>query len=199
MTCRACPNSWNIVMTSVKVIRAGSPSTGLGKLATLYTTGVVPNRRDWPTNSDIQAPPLLLSLFRSEGDQGGFAFDRLGQVSDVVYDRGGPQQAGLADEFGHPGSAVLVVTLEVVTVEDCEMLAVGVEDLEDTHIRLVDRDVVSLFEREPIKLIGSIENTILQHVVEFEVGLYLGIIEIVTSFADLLGVKVPVPRLEFEA
>ena len=35
MPCSACPNSWNMVMTSVKLIRAGSPAAGLGRLATL--------------------------------------------------------------------------------------------------------------------------------------------------------------------
>src|SRR5215467_10454158 len=64
MPCSAWPNSWNIVVTSVKLIKAGSPSAGFGRLATLYTTGSFPSRRDCSTNDDIHAPPFLLSRLK---------------------------------------------------------------------------------------------------------------------------------------
>ena len=151
MPCRPCPNSWNMVITSSKLIRAGSPGAGLGKFATL------------------------------------------------IDDRLLAQQVRLVDEVRHPGSAVLVVALEVVAVEQREVLAVGVEDLEHAHIRVVDRKVVALFESEAVELVRSVEDAILQHVVELEIGLDLRIVEIVPGFANLLGVEVPVPGLELEA
>ena len=79
------------------------------------------------------------------------------------------------------------------------MLAVGVEHLEDAHVRLVNGEIVPLFEGESIELIGRVEDAVLEHIVELEIGLHLRIVEIVTRFADLLGVEVPVPGLELEA
>src|SRR6185312_10792553 len=57
MPCSAWPNSWNIVVTSLKLISAGWPAAGLVKLHTLNTTGLVPIRPDWSTKLSIQAPP----------------------------------------------------------------------------------------------------------------------------------------------
>ena len=63
MPCSAWPNSWNIVVTSSKLISAGWPGAGLVKFSTLKTTGLVPRRYDWLTRFDIHAPPFLLSRF----------------------------------------------------------------------------------------------------------------------------------------
>src|SRR5712691_6023663 len=124
-----------------------------------------------------------------EADQGGFAGGWLGQVGNVVHDRGSSKKPRLADEFGHPGSAVLVVALEVVAVEKGEVLAVGVEDFKDPYIGVVDRNVVPLFEGDSIELICCVEHSVLENVVEFEIGLHLGIVDVVASLADLLSVE----------
>ena len=63
MPCSAWPNSWNIVVTSSKLISAGWPAAGLVKFSTLNTTGLVPRNVDWFTRFDIHAPPFLLSRF----------------------------------------------------------------------------------------------------------------------------------------
>src|SRR2546429_3636186 len=111
-----------------------------------------------------------------EADQGGFAGGGLGQVGNVVHDRGRSKKSRLANEFGHPGSAVLVVTLEVIAVEECEVLAVGVEDFEDPYIGVVNGNVVPFLEGDSVELICGVEHPILEHAVELEIGLHLGIV-----------------------
>src|SRR3546814_15569793 len=54
MPCSAWPNSWNIVVTSSNDSNAGLPGAGLVQLATLYTTGWVPVRPFWSTNTSTQ-------------------------------------------------------------------------------------------------------------------------------------------------
>src|ERR1700693_97454 len=102
-----------------------------------------------------------------EADQGGLAGGRLGQVGDVVHDRRGTKKPRLADEFGHPGSAVLVVALEVVAVEKGEVLAIDVEDFKDPYIGLVNGNVVPFFEGDSVELICRVEHPVLENVVEF--------------------------------
>src|SRR5260370_3322600 len=134
-----------------------------------------------------------------EADQGRFACGWLGQVGNVVYDGGVSKKARLADEFRDAGAAVLVVALEVIAVEKCEVLAVGVEDFEDPYIGLVNGNVVVLCERNSVELIGRVEDAVLQHVVDFEIGFYLSIIDVVASLANLLSVEVPIVGLDLEA
>ena len=105
----------------------------------------------------------------------------------------------MADEFRHPGSAILIVALEIVAVEKSQVLTIGVENLKHPHIGLVDGKVMPLFEGDAIELIGGVKDAVLQYTVEFEVGLYLRIIDVVAGFADLLGVEVPVIGLNLEA
>src|SRR6266436_5963594 len=134
-----------------------------------------------------------------EADQGGFAGGGLGQVGNVVHDRGGSKKPRLANEFRHPGSAVLVVALEVIAVEKGEVLAIGVEDFEDPYIGLVNGNVVPFLEGDSVELICGVEHSVLEHVVEFEIGLHLRIVDVVASLADLLSVEVPIVRLNLEA
>src|SRR5260370_17395216 len=120
-----------------------------------------------------------------EVDQGRSPGGCLGQVGNVVYHWGVPQKPRLADEFGHPGAAVLVVALEVIAVEKCEVLAVGVEDFEDPYIGLVNGNVVALFESNSVELIGRVEDAVLQHVLDFEIGFYLTIIHVLPTLPNL--------------
>src|SRR5436190_2509178 len=57
--CNAWPNSWNIVVTSVNVKRAGWPAAGFVKFSVFVTTGFVPRSLLWPTKLLVQAPPAL--------------------------------------------------------------------------------------------------------------------------------------------
>ena len=123
----------------------------------------------------------------------------LREIGNVVDDRQRAEQLGLLDKVVHPGAAVLVVALEVVAIPERQRLAVGVEDFEDPHVGLVDGNILALLERDAVELVGGVEDAVLQHVVEFEVGLDLRLVEIVSRFADLFGVKLPVPGLQLEA
>ena len=134
-----------------------------------------------------------------EADQRGLAGGGLRQIGDVVDDGQCAEQLRLIDEVAHPGAAVLVVALEVVAVEERERLAVGVEDFEDAHVGLIDRHVVALLESDAVELVGGVEDAVLQDVVEFEVWLDLGFVEVVLRLADLLGVEIPVPGLQLKS
>ena len=133
-----------------------------------------------------------------EADQRGLAGRRLGEVRDIVDHGLGAQQFRLADEIAHPGAAGFVVALEIVEIHQAQRLAVLVEDLEHHHIGLIDRNVVALLEGDAIKLIGGIENAILQHLVEFEIGLERRLIQVIARLAHFLGIALPVPRLQVE-
>ena len=133
------------------------------------------------------------------GEQRGLARRRLGEVADVDDDRLGAHQLRLLDEVVHPGAALLVVALEVVDVEQGEGAAVGVEDLEDAHVGVVDRKVLALLEGNAVELGGGVEDAVFEHVVHLEVGLDLLFVEIVFGFAHLLGIDFPVKRLELES
>ena len=146
----------------------------------------------WPNSWKIV---VTLSNVSSAGWPGaGF-----GEVSDVEDGRLRADEARLIDEAVHPRAAALVRTREVVAVVERHRFAVGVEDLEHAHVRLIDRDVVALLEREPVELIGGVEDAVLQDVVELEVRPHLRFIEVVLGLADLLGVELPVVRRELEA
>ena len=133
-----------------------------------------------------------------ERDERRLARRRLGEVGDIVDHRFGAQQLGLPDEVIHPGAAGFVVTLEVIEIHQAQRGAVLVGDFEDAHVRLIDRDVLALFERQTIELVGCEKHTVLEHIVEFEIRLDLIFIQVVLRLADLLGVHLPVPRRELE-
>ena len=134
-----------------------------------------------------------------EADERRLTGRRLRQVADVVDDRPCAEQLRLTDEVRHPGAAVLVVALEVVAIKERERLAVGVDHIEYAHVGLIDRDVLALLEGDAVELVRRIEHAVLEHVVELEVRLDLRIVQVVLRLANLLGVKIPVPRLEREA
>ena len=96
----------------------------------------------------------------------------------------------------HPCAAVLVVALEVVEVEQPEVRSVLVEHLEDAHVRLIDRQVVPFLEREAVQLVRGEEDAVREHAVQLEVRLDLVVVQVELRLAHLLGVEVPVPRLE---
>ena len=44
----------------------------------------------------------------------------------------------------------------------------------------------------------SVEDAVLEHVIEFEIGFDLRLVQVVFRLAHLFGVKLPVPGLDFE-
>ncbi len=131
-------------------------------------------------------------------DQRGLAGGGLGEIGDVVDHRLGAEQLGLADEVRHPRAARLVVALEVVEIHQPELGAVLVVDGVGHHVGLVDGDVGTALEGQPVHLVGGVEHALLEHGVQLEIGLHLGLVEIVFRLADLLGIQLPVPWLHLE-
>ena len=134
-----------------------------------------------------------------KADQRRLARGGLGEVGHVVDHRQRAQQFGLSYKFVHPRSAVLVVALEIVAVPQSQRLSVGVKDLVNLYVGVVDRDVGALFEGNTVKLVRSVKDAVVQHVVQLEIGPGLRLVQIIFRLAHLLGIKVPVRRLERES
>ena len=133
------------------------------------------------------------------GEKSRLAGSGRGEIGDVTDNRARAQQFGLVHQVVHPGATLLVVALEVVAVKQRHGTAVGVKNFEHAHARGVDRKIFALLEGQSIELVGRVENTVLEHIVELEIGLDLLLVEIIFGFAYLLGVEVPVPRLDFKS
>ncbi len=104
----------------------------------------------------------------------------------------------MPDEHIHPRAAVFIVALEVIAVPERQRLPVAVEDLEDSHIGVVDGNIVAFLEREAVELVCGVEDAILQHAIQFEVRLDFGFVEIELRLANLIGVEIPIPGLQTE-
>src|SRR6516164_2435416 len=92
-----------------------------------------------------------------------------------------------------PCPRLLARTGEVVVKKQPDMSARRVANLPHSDIRMVDRDVLTLDEGEAKQAAGGIERSA-DHVVEHEIWLELGLVEIVLGLTDFLGVVAPVPR-----
>ena len=133
-----------------------------------------------------------------EAEQCGLARRGLLEVSYVEDHRQLAQQFRLADQHVHPRSAILVVALEVIAIPQRQRLRISVEDLEDAHVLLVNGNVLALFEGEAVELMRSVEDAVLEHVVQLEIGLDLRLVQVVFRLAHLLGVELPIPGLDGE-
>ena len=98
-----------------------------------------------------------------------------------------------------PRSTVLVRTLEVVGIKEGQRFSVGVKDFKHAYVRLIDRQVLSFFESDAVQLVRSKEDAVVQHMLELEIWLHLGLVEIVFGFPHLLRIVLPIGRAEFEA
>ena len=120
---------------------------------------------------------------------------RLGEIADVEDDR-----TDVAAEFflvaqrGHPGAGVLGAAREIIADEQADMTAGHVFHLEGARVRVIKRHIdgrEAQAEQTPRGLEGG-----LHHLVELEIGLDLGLIQVEFGFAQLLGVIAPVPGLQ---
>src|SRR5580658_8918709 len=111
-------------------------------------------------------------------EQGRLARGRFGEISDVVDNRKRTQQLGLADQIAHPGPTILVVPLEIVTVKERQGFAIRIFHFEDPYVGVVHGKVFTLMKCQPVELVVSVEDSVLEYLVEFEVGPDLGIFDI---------------------
>ena len=102
-----------------------------------------------------------------------------------------------APEAARPGAAALARPRVEVHVEDAEVPAVGLEDLEDLDLGVVARQVGLLDELQAVELVAQGEDAVAD-VVELEVGPQGGVVEGVFLLAQLLGVVPPIPGGELE-
>src|SRR5580700_1349610 len=93
-----------------------------------------------------------------ERNQRRLAWCGFREVGHVVEHWLRPEKPGLLHECIHPRAAVLVVALEVVEVDEPEMGPAFVEDFEHSDVRLIDRKVLALLERETVKLLGGMKD-----------------------------------------
>ncbi len=79
------------------------------------------------------------------------------------------------------------------------MLAVAIEHLEHAHVGVVDGYVVAFLEGDPVQLVRSIEDPLLQHRVQLEIRLGGVTVEIEPGLLHPIGIAVPIPWLDGEA
>ena len=106
------------------------------------------------------------------GNQRGLTLGSLSAIAYIKYNRQLVPLTALLLESVHPCTTTLRRTTVVVGIEESERLAVLVNHLEGFHVRMIGGNVRTLLERKAIHAIGSIEDTILKHAVDDEVGLY---------------------------
>src|SRR6185503_17416580 len=121
------------------------------------------------------------------------------EVRNVEDDRLSPSDSILVDEVVHPGTTALLVTLPVVSIEKSKRLSILIEHLEHANVWVVDRDVLTLLERQAVKLVRREEQSILKNVVDLEVRLELRFIESVPRLSHLLRIVLVIPRCELES
>ena len=98
----------------------------------------------------------------------------------------------------HPRTTAFCCTTVVVAIEECQRLAILVDDLEHAHIWMICRNVGTLLERQTIGPIGSIEHTIDQHAVNIEIRLYLVLADVQHGFLHLGRIVEAVVRFKLE-
>ena len=106
-------------------------------------------------------------------DKRWLTFSRFLIVADVVDHRPRPGFMGLLDKVAHPRPAAFGVAGEEVTVKERHPFSVVIENLPDSHIRVVDRDILALGKRNAEKPGRRPEDAVGQHPVESKIGFNL--------------------------
>src|SRR5207245_11236258 len=112
-----------------------------------------------------------------KAEESGLALHGLGKIKNVIDHRLDAKQFGWIDKLVHPGAAIFIIALEIIAIPKRQRFAVGIEDFEDAHIRVVHRKVVGCLEAEPVKLAGGGARASREHVVEFEIRITVRVTE----------------------
>ena len=133
-----------------------------------------------------------------EREQRRLARARLGEVHHIDDKRAlVAVELLLRAQRRHPGAAALGGASEIVAEEYSHVAAAGVGHFERAYVRVPDRDILALLKIQSEQAVCRRERR-RDHVVEGQIGLELGVIEIAAHFAQLLGVVAPVPWRELE-
>ena len=90
---------------------------------------------------------------------------------------------------------MLVRAREIVVQEKPDMGSRPIADLVDPHVGVIDRQIRPFEEIQAEEAPRGVEGR-LDHVVEDEIRLQFGFVEIVLGLSHLLGIIAPVPRLD---
>jgi len=132
------------------------------------------------------------------GEQRRFAGRRLGNVQVVRHHRLVAGECRLRDIRIHPRAATLGSARIDVGNEDGQLLPGSIEHVIDADVGLVHRQIGAALEAQAVQLAGREEHSLLQHIVQLEVGLELGLIEGILLGAHFFAVIGPVPGRELE-
>ena len=128
--------------------------------------------------------------------QRGFAVGALGEIADVDDQRRDVAvELLLVAQRRHPGARTLRWPGEVVAIKKRLVAAGAVPDLPDPYVRMPDRDILALGEGDAEQAGGAVEGG-LDHVIERQIRLDRGVVEIGPALPQLFGVIAPVPRCE---
>jgi len=122
-------------------------------------------------------------LYIRRGEEGGSTLSRSLEVADVVDDRLRTEERALLDEVRHPCPTRLRWATEVVRIEEGHGGIILIEDLVDLYAIGIDRDIRTGLEGQTIELVGCVEDPILQHAIQHEIGLEVGFVEVVLFFS----------------
>src|ERR1700723_307186 len=126
--------------------------------------------------------------------QRGLAVSSFGEVADIDdQGRDVAVELLLVAQRGHPGAGALRGPGEVVAIKQRLVLTRTVLDLPDPYVRMPNRNILALSEADAEKARRAVKSG-LDHVVEGEIGLDRGVVEIGPDLPQLLGVVAPVPR-----
>ena len=125
--------------------------------------------------------------------QRGLALGALGEIADIDDQRRDRAiELLLVAQRGHPGAGALRGPGEVVAIEQRLVAAARVLDLPDPDVGMPDRDILALGKGDAEQPVRAVEGG-LDHVVEREIRLDRGIVEIGAALPQLFGVVAPVP------
>ena len=133
-----------------------------------------------------------------EGQERRLARGRLRDVQMVRDDRLGAQQVRLRHRCVHPRPPALRRSRVEVDQEQPKRRPVGVAHFEDSHVRMVDRQLEPLLEGETVEFGRGVEHAVSEHRVQLEIGPELRLVERVPGGAHLLRIVRPVPGGELE-
>ncbi len=136
-----------------------------------------------------------------EADQRRRLARALGEIIVVGCQRiGAPAQPFLRAICRHPCARTLAVAGEIIKIEDAD-IGIGLEivDLEGAHIGIEHGQAAGVFAKAQIIELPRGPEHAIDQLVELEIGLHLGLVQIIFRLAHLFSVKAIVPRLDGEA
>ena len=131
-------------------------------------------------------------------EQGRLSFRCLGTVEHIEDNRQLLAHATLLGESAHPRPAPFSGSPVQVAVEEGDRFPVLINHLKHLHVRMIDRNVEALLEREAIYQMCCIEHSVLLHAVHIEVRFHLLFGELEFLLFHFCRIVEAVVRLQLE-